>query len=54
MMKLQTSLINIRYAVGVMLAMSAVIAVLIGTSNFEDRDAHAQSTVTVTLTVRRQ
>ena len=51
MMKLQTSLINIRYAVGVMLAMSAVIAVLIGTSNFEDRDAHAQSTVTVTLSV---
>ena len=47
MMKLQTSLINIRYAVGVMLAMSAVIAVLIGNSNI----SHATHGGDVTLTL---
>ena len=44
MMKISTSLIRIRYAVGVMLALSAVFAVVIGTSTLQPRDATAQVT----------
>ena len=52
MMKISTSLIKIRYAVGVMLALSAIFAVVIGTSTLQPRDATAQTTdITVSLSV---
>ena len=56
MMKLSTSLIRIRYAVGVMLALSAVFAVVIGTSTLQTRDVTAQDPppavdVTISLSV---
>lgn len=53
-MKISTSLIRIRYAVGVMLALSAVFAVVIGTSTLQPRDATAQTTpqsVTISISV---
>ena len=52
MMNFSTSLIRIRYAVGVMLALSAVFAVVIGTSTLQHRDATAQATQpTLSITV---
>ena len=51
MMKISTSLIKIRYAVGVMLALSAVFAVVIGTSTLQPRDATAQSKPTLSISV---
>ncbi len=50
MMKISTSLIRIRYAVGVMLALSAVFAVVIGTSTLQPRDATAQAATPPTFT----
>ena len=51
MMNFSTSLIRIRYAVGVLLALSAVFAVVIGTSTLQHRDATAQTDVSVSLAI---
>ena len=53
MMKSPTSLIRIRYAVGVMLALSAIFAVVISTISLPSDDAQAQVTLTETETKAR-